>query len=424
MNESIQYPRFRWLILLSMCLSLITIQVNQLAFAPLLPEIAKDLRIDMATATNLMTVSLFCGAIALIGGGVFCDRFGIMSVTILGLLFTAVPAVIMPWIGTSYASVLWARAFQGVSGFIVCAMAPIIAVWFPLKEKGLASGLMGGCIALGSAIGVWVAPVVFLAVKSWQQTAAWLSIMGWVGLAISLIVAFSPKPRLPFQSDRAGVPVADTAALKHALSAPITWILTFVTFFMVWCLMSVYNLVPAYFAADKPAGIGLGPMRSGDLMLAVMIAGIAGPVIAGMLQDKVFYGNPKPVILIGFSLACIFIYSIQLSVVYTSLPVLVICLIIAGLGLQFLGPCVMVLISRSYPIHIVGKIAGLTWGLAAFGGPASLFVCGLAVAKFGNYNGAIMLMSLGGLAGFILALFLARPKQGPTIESLATSLKP
>lgn len=425
MNESGQYPRFRWLVLLSICLSLMTTYINQLDFAPLLQEIAKDLRIDMAIATNLMTVFLLCGAIALIVGGVLCDRFGIMFVTTIGLLCTSVPAVIMPWIGTSYASVLWARAFQGVSfGFIMCTIVPTIAVWFPFREKGLASGLMGSCVGLGSAIGVWAAPVVFLVIKSWQQTIAWLSIIGWVGIAISLLIVFSQKPQLPSQSCGDGIPVADPITLKHALSASTTWITVFANFFVAWCLFSIYNIIPAYFAADKPVGIGLGPMMSGNLMLAVMVAGIVGPVVAGILQDRVFHGNPKPVILIGFALTCIFIYPIQLFVIYTSLPVLVICLIIAGLGVQFLTPCLMVFVSKSYPFQIVGKMTGLIWGLGGFGGPVGLFACGLAVAKFGNYNGAITLMSLGGLTGFILAIFLAKPKQGPTIESLITSSKP
>ncbi len=409
-----------------MCVSLITIYINQLAFAPLLQEIAKDLRINIADATNLMTVFLLCGAIALIAGGALCDRFGIMFMTILGLLCTSVPALIMPWLGTSYAAVLWMRVFQGFSlGFIVCAIAPTIGVWFPIKEQGLASGLMGSGVGLGSAIGVWAAPALFMAVNSWQQAVAWLSIMGWVGLALSLVVVFSPKPQLPSQSHKtAEIPGGDPAALKHALSATMTWIIVLVSFFVAWCMFSIYSIVPAYLAADEPMGIGLGPMMSGNLMLTVMIAGMIGPVIAGTLQDKVFHGNSKLVILIGFGLVCVFIYPIQLPVVYGRLSVLAICLFIGGLGLQFLTPCLMVLVSKSYPIHIVGKIAGLTLGLGCFGGPAGLFGCGVALAKLGNYSGAITLMSLGGLAGFVLTAFLARPKQRPATEPDAAFSEP
>jgi MFS family permease len=415
MDEPVKSAGFRWLVLLSMCLSLMTVMINMIAFAPLLPEIAKDLRVDMATVTNLMTLFSLGAAIAFIVGGALCDRLGIMFVAILGLLCTSVPAVIMPWIGTSYASTLWARVSQGASmGFIMCAMGPIIAIWFPPKEKGLASGLMGGSVGLGSAIGVWAAPVVFLAVKSWQQTVAWLSIVGWVGLAMYLAIVFRPESRLPSQSHETSAPVADPTSLKHALSASITWILMPVNFFMGWSVMSVYNLVPAYFAADKPVGIGLGPMMSGNLMLAVMIAGIVGPVIAGMLQDKVFHGNPKPVILIGFALACIFIYPIQLSIVHDSLPILVTFLTVSGLGLQFLGPCIIVFVSKCYPIGIVGKMTGLTSFAGSLGGPAGQFACGLALAVFGSYNGPIMLMSLGGLAGFILALLIPSRLSGKT----------
>jgi predicted MFS family arabinose efflux permease len=56
MNESIQYPSFRWFMLFVACLSYAGMQINMIAYAPLLAEIAKDLGVDMGPATNLMTV--------------------------------------------------------------------------------------------------------------------------------------------------------------------------------------------------------------------------------------------------------------------------------------------------------------------------------------------------------------------------------
>ena len=209
MNESIQYPRFRWLVLFTACLGFAAMQIGMIAYAPLLGDIAKDLGVDMGVATNLMAVFLFTGSIGLIVGGFLCDRYGIMFVIILGLLCASVPAALMPWIGTSYKAVLWARIIQGLSaGFLLCTMAPIVAVWFPPQEKGLASGLMSGSVSLGSAVGVLAAPAVFLALRSWQQMAAWLSLPGWVALMLAIVAVVSPKPQgLPSQSQSSGAPV-------------------------------------------------------------------------------------------------------------------------------------------------------------------------------------------------------------------------
>ena len=54
---------------------------------------------------------------------------------------------------------------------------------------------------------------------------------------------------------------------------------------------------------------------------------------------------------------------------------------------------------------------GLWLGLGAFGGAIGLFVGGLAVSRNNNYNAAITYISLAALLGFILGLFLKRPKE-------------
>jgi MFS family permease len=409
MNESIQYPRLRWLVLITVVIGYIALSVNMIAFAPLLPEIAKDLKIDIATATNLMTASAFYASVALIVGGFLCDRLGIMFVVILSLLGMGLSSVLIPWIGTSYKAVLWIRIFQGAAGGILfCVMSPICAIWFPERQRGLASGLMGGAVSVGSAIGVLAAPALFLALKSWQQMAAWLSVVSWIGLVLALVIVFSPKPQLPSQVEAGGAP--EKTAFKRALTSPITWIGIFVTFFIAWCLQTIYNLTPSYLAADKPIGVGFGPMMSGKLMMAVMIAGIVGPVIAGLLQDKVFRGNPKPVMFIGFIL-CAFIYTVIFSFVYSNLFLLVVALILAGAGIQFVYPAIVVYVSAAYPIHTVGKMLGLWMGLGMFGGAAGLFAGGFVLARFGNYNVSIMLIALAAVIGFVLALFLPKPKQ-------------
>lgn len=411
MGETIQYPRLRWFVLLTVSLGYIAFSANLIAISPLLAEIAKDLQIDMGTATNLMTVAVLFSSFGTIVGGFLCDRFGIMFVVILGHVCAAISAALIPWIGTSYKAMLWIRIFQGVSGgSLMCLMSQIVGMWFPKREGGLASGLMSGTIPLGSAIGVLAAPALFLLLKSWQQMAACFSIISWIGLVVALVIVLSPKPKLPSQAGSIERQAPDGRAFKRALSSPITWIGIFTVFFAQWCLQTIYGIVPSYLAADKPIGVGFGPMMSGKLMMAVMIAGMIGPVIGGLLQDKAFRGNPKPVMLIGFIL-CIFISAIAFPFVQANLFSIVISLILAGAGIVFIFPGIIIYISKAYPMHIAGKILGLWFGLGAFGGAAGLFAVGLIVAKFGSYKFAILQIALVALFGFILVLFLAKPKQ-------------
>ncbi len=398
-------------------------QINMIAFAPLLPSIAKDMGIDMGVATNFMSVFFFTASIALIAGGVIADRFGIFSVMIVGLLCASIPAALMPWTGFSYGPVLVARLIQGLSaGFLMSVMSPIMAQWFPHRERGLAAGLMGASISLGAAAGVVAAPIVFVATGSWQQMAAWLSIVGWAALAATLLAASGAKSSpflqaLPGRNLESGQPV-----FRKALLRPFTWTGIVVAFFAAWYLQTLYNLIPAYLAADSPIGLGLGPLLSGKLMLSVMIAGMVGPVVGGLLQDKVFHGEARPVMLIGFVICAVFMFMMQLGTIYEDRFFLIGCLALTGAGIQFVYPGIAVIVSKSYPIPIVGKILGLWMGIGALGGAVGLFLGGASVARAGNYGPAVVIISLSAVAGFIATLLL-RTRESSNNPGLAPSEK-
>lgn len=411
MKEPAHYTGFRWLILISAMLGNVAMQVTNLAIAPILPQIAQSLSIDMGAATNLMTAFLFSGAIALFFSGFICDRYGIMIVLVVGSLCAALPAALMPWIGSTYTGVVWVRIFEGLSsGFLLTVTGPIIALWFPSNEKGLASGLMGASISVGSAIGIISGPALFLATGSWRLTSAYLSVFGWIAVAFAVILSFSSKLRVPTSTVSPDGSVTGRKVLKAALSLRATWIGMLTIFFAGWCLQNLYGFTPSFLAADRPLGAGFGPMVSGQLMLTAMFAGIVGPIIGGILTDKVFAGNVKPVSSIGFLLYIGSIYVVQWGFVYVKVPLLVGTLILAGIAVMFVYPLMYVYVAKIYPLQIVGKMTGLWSVFGALGGVIGLFVAATTLGSFGTYSVPITLIAVGGLAGLILSLFLPKPK--------------
>ncbi len=416
MNEADRYPRNRWFVLLAACLGTAAFQISMIAYAPLLSEIAKSLGVDMGAATNLMTAFVLSASVMLILGGGLCDRYGVKAVIVLGLLCVSVPAAAMPWIGVKYPVVFCARLVQGASvGLVLATWAPLIAVWFPPEKKGLVAGLIMGAISLGSAIGVLVSPVVFLAVGSWQKTAALLSIPGWLTLVFTLFLKGRPQDsQVPSLAD--GASITDGALFRKALFAPITWVGILIAFFTQWCLQSVYNLVPAYLAADVPMGVGFGPMLSGQLSLAIMISGMFAPVLGGLLQDKVVRGDSRLLVIFGFLLTGAFTYLILFSFVHTKMLLLSVCLILAGGGVVLMNPAMAAFVTVAYPIQIVGRMNGLWLGVGAFGGVAGLYAGGRAVAKSGNFTMVFIMVALAAVAGFVCALFMTRPSNSPPAD--------
>ena len=411
MNDTaLQYPRFRWFLLIASCFSFISLNMNMVSFAPILGKIAAGLAVNPGAATQLMTVFVFSGAIALIVGGFLCDKFGIFPLLIIGNLFGAVPAVLMPFFN-SYSAVLGARFCEGLAvGFCMATMTPVMAIWFPLKERGLVAGLMGTAVAVGGALGAMISPVVYMKTGgSWQLMSSWLSTVGWAAFVLTVIAAIVPKAAPPSHVPAGAQPTGDEGAFKKALAMPSTWIGVAVTFFAAWCMQAIYNMPPAYLEV-APQGLGLGPILAGQIGSSIGIAGIFAPIIGGILQDKVFKRNAKPLIYAGFVLSGLFSYVILCSCVYTNHVFLVASLALAGAGFALIYPAIMIYLSGAYPVSTLGKMFGLWTGIGAFGGAVGLFLAGLTVGIFGNYYWAMTLVSFAAIAGFILTLLLKKVK--------------
>jgi len=398
------------LLLLSACITFISF-CSTTSIPPLLPVIEKDLGITTAVATQLLSLPMLAAALSLIFAGAFADRYGILPSLFVALLFGAVPSALMPLIGTNFVTVLILRSLGGLlAGFSFCVMSSIIAIWFPINEKGLAAGIMGACVSLGG-LGVTAAPYIHAATQSWQLSVAWLSLPGWIGIVVTLIAwARQPEPPVKIEPE-----LVDKAAFKHALASPVTWVGVLMTVCAAWVMQSLYNIAPPYFSYADPKGIGLGPITAGNLMFGATVAGFIGPIFAGMLQDKTFKGNPKPVMISGFALCAVFVYLMIVPVVYTNMIFLAICVILAGIGTQLTYTLISVYVARTYPVTVVAKIIGLWMGVGMFGAVVGVSFGGYAIERFGRYS-PLIFISLASVAGLILAASLKKLK-GPEIKA-------
>ncbi len=398
--------------LITTSIAIMAIYIDMIAYAPILGEIAKGLKVDIGQATNLMMGFVLATACVLIWGGVVCDKYGITTALVLGLLCATVPATFMPWIGQGYGAVFVSRLIQGASvGFIFAVIGPVMALWFPPKEQGLASGLMIGSLSLGSAIGVVASPAIFGGGVSWQGVVSILSLLGWVGIIMALAVTRKP-PSPEVVTALTAAMQSDTTQLSFgkALTLLMTWIGSFIVFFNAWGYYCILNLVPPYLAVPPPMGIGLGPVTAGNLSLAVTVVGFFGMIVGGIFFDKVFKGNSRPAAVIGFILIGLFTYPLLLPAVYTNMTLLVICLIIAGWGVPFMMPSLSAFVAIHYPPAMVGRLVGWWFGFGTFGGALGLYLGGQSIGATGSFKIALTMISLASLVGMLLS-FALKPKK-------------
>jgi MFS family permease len=398
------------MVLIAAIVANIASSITGLAAAPVLPQIAESLHINLGYASNLvLTTAVFSGCLVMVlVGGAISDRYGVLAATMLGMLCAAAPASLMPWIGHSQMGIFWARMLQGASGgFLFSTMGPIIGLWFPTRQKGLAGGLMGAAVAIGGSIGMIAGPAVYSHVQSWETMYVWLSSASWASFLFTAILALFPGSRLPAQAKPA-TQAPDSVLFRRALLSPLTVVGVLVTFASTYGTQCLYALTSTFLAADKPVGVGYGPVLAGQLMLGLtLVAGLVGPLVCAMLLDKVLPGNTTAVFAIGFGLTFVFVYMLTLPAVTASIPLLEAVLILAGLGVQIVFPTLFYFIARAYAPQIVGKMTGVWMGIGTFGGVIGLYIAGVTIKSRGSYHPTLILQTLVALIGVVLVFVLA-----------------
>lgn len=422
MTESVGYPRFRWFVLLTLVVVTVAQAVIMIGPAPLMGIIAKDLEIGLGKATGMFMggFNVFL-AVSCVAGGVICDRFGFERTFLGSLLLMIVPSLALPSLGHSPQAVLAIRAVQACgAGPVMAVVSQVAATWFPRQERGIVTGLQGSGVALGIAIG-FVAGPAGLAAGSWQSAMAWLTVVCFVGLALTIVLFLGPKAPGALEEAVDGAPAsAGNGDFKRACRQPVTWVGVGVVFCLCWVLSAFNDLTPAYLAIAPPVGVGYGPMTAGKLMMMFQIAFIVGSAVTGFVMEKVFGGRARPVIMIGFCLFGTLAIAVSSPAITSSLSVLAPWLAVAGFFQAWVVPNAFAFVSLHYPAHITGKLVGMWMGIGLFGGSAGVIAGSVALHHTGNYLVSILLVGAVAFAGLLVSIFLRPPtatSQEPSLQA-------
>ena len=149
------------------CLVAVATAVHYTDYGPLIPVMLRDLHIA-ASQAGLMSTLLFVGlAITYLPGGILVDRYGQRPVLLGSLVVMTVSGVLLPLWPNIFWILTW-RAFIGFgAGAAFIAGAGVVAD--VEKNASLAQGLYGGCIQVGSGLGLLLTPFISAQV-GWQGT--------------------------------------------------------------------------------------------------------------------------------------------------------------------------------------------------------------------------------------------------------------
>ena len=160
----------------------------------------------------------------------------------------------------NYGLILFLRFVQGF-GLIVTITNSIVCSWFPTKQRGLASGLLLGFIALGVACGSLLTGSITPAL-GWQANFYILGIATFVGAIVFIIFIKDPPAITESDAEQGGESVlVHLKPGKSVFGHPIMILLGLAMFCVFFNVYGLYSFIAAYlydlgYSAQEVGAIG------------------------------------------------------------------------------------------------------------------------------------------------------------------------
>lgn len=307
-HEQLAFARFRfWRILIPIAIWYSFYYLGRLNWGICLPWVTRDLGITPFQAGLVEAALFWTYAIATFGAGRASDSMGSRNLQLAGGVGTTLFNLAMA-MQSAFTGFI---AFMGLNGFSQgLASAPttrLIAQWYPRARRGFANGVFTTSFSSSTVI-AWLITGFTAAHFGWREAFIIPLLVFVLPTSIMLWLLVRDTPQ------KAGFPAyveeddGSTSAQAEALSEEETqgwraWLTLFKNWrFMLACLSSftVYiarfgllTWVPLFFA--ETAGIKIKDIPI--MTVALPVGMLLGPLLAGVVSDKLFQARRYPMIL-------------------------------------------------------------------------------------------------------------------------------
>ncbi len=232
-DEGIESSIFgrRWKILLTLCLSLMTVMLANSSINLALPALAQDLQLTQLQLTWVVEAYALVFASFLFIASAVADRYGRRMVMQAGLVVFTIATLYAGFVASSGTELIVARLLMGLGGALVMPTTlSIVNVVFPRKERARAiavwSGIAGAGIMFGSIISG-----VLLEYFSWEATFVFSGVVALAAIVTNRIVVPESRDETGAAVDwlggalatisLGGIVYAIMEAPSHSLSDPL-----------------------------------------------------------------------------------------------------------------------------------------------------------------------------------------------------------
>lgn len=261
-------------VLAGCCLMLTIAYMSLSAWSIAVPALAEtfqlgEILIQMGNAALIAgyAVGSFIEGKMLISSG-----FRKTSVFAMGLFI--VSSVLIPFV-QSYPLILALRFAMGF-GLIVNITTTVVSGWFPLKERGLATGILLGCIGLGSAFGGIVTGVLS-SFFGWQEIFLILAGVTVAGFVVFLVMV-KPPPEPVVESSTAMDPDTGLSIYRQ----PVLWLFAFILLCMFFNIYGMYAYLGMYMREQ-----GYSAMEAGLFVFCNGFMAVVSTPAGGLISDRI-----------------------------------------------------------------------------------------------------------------------------------------
>ena len=314
-------PAYRFIPFILVCYAYMCIYVGN----NLVQQAAVQLREWFSISdTQLSVLSsatiLFFGVFEFVGS-FLVPKIGAKKVCMAGMAVLAISGILFFLKPESYGVMVAIRLFQGIgAGFMSCCVMSLAVVWFPRKQRSIASGVMACSYGLANIMLTNASTSMYAAGQGWNQVFfIFLTIMNAIGLLLFRFISVdSEKTYGVINIDEIieGSEYDDTAEVKTytndkfkpydswgvMLKSASFWTFMIPIFLYCWNVYALSFVMPLLLTEK-----GFSPAESATIQSLVFLGAIIGSPLGGIISDKIFGGRRATISGIAFLGSALFL---------------------------------------------------------------------------------------------------------------------
>ena len=407
---------YRWVILAVNFVFLAFAYASLTTWSVAIPELSKTFSLTSASAQLGSSLLMAGYAIGSFVESLFASRIGLKKTGLLAAILLLIPQFVIPFLGY-YGLILLLRFLQGW-GIVWFVTTSMTTAWFPLAQRGMASGIVSAAIPFGIGFGGLLTGRLLEVAGTWQKS---FIEFGFIVAAVALLWALLARDPVAVSS----TPSSDDSIFSSPPVGPfaslVGWLVALCLFANAWQLIGLNTVLPSYMYS-----LGYHPSQAGAALLVAGLIGVVSTPLGGIVSDRLILRGVDAVKARAYVMAIPGFLVAGFTTIFfpilarMSYGTLLLMAALAGWGVPLTNASIGALpIDMLKSLDKAGKLFGLIILVGISGGVIAPYVIA-AVSASAGWTVAFAVLGLGALAGMAIGLMIPRIAQSTSRKQLET----